>query len=141
MELPAGLRGEEETPVSVNYSLAVKNTRLAAVMAAIDAGPGVGVLVIGTLALAGAVGVLATIPLQKPSFTISGGLMTVLGTPLAAYATGSGQAALAELRDSTGAVVATGLTVGLAGTDFIVDYTTVNAGEYVTLTDGAIQHS
>lgn len=127
--------------MSVNYSMSVRNTRLAAVIAALDAGPSFGVLVIGTSLLAGAAGVLATIPFQKPSFVVSGGVMSVAGTPLAAIATGSGQAALAELRDSNGQVVASGLTVGLAGADFIVDYTTVNAGEYITLVSGSIQHS
>lgn len=132
--------------MSINYSATAANARLAAALLAavagqsVDGGAGVGSLVIGTAALSGATGVLATIPLQKPSFSIAAKVATLLGVPLSATASGSGTAALAELRDSAGNTVASGLTVGTAGTDVIITSTSITAGETVSITAGTITH-
>lgn len=142
--------------MAVTYAGATKNNRLKMAFLAgavtpaagesVDSGAGVGVLVIGTSALSGSTGVLATIALQKPSVTISGGVATIAGTPLSVAAAASGVAALAELRDSAGNVIVSGLTVGgtaegtASGKDLVLAASTISAGVTVQLTSGAITH-
>lgn len=142
--------------MSVNYPTATKNNRLKMVFLAgavtpaagesVDAGAGVGVLVIGTSALSGATGVLATIPLQKPSVTIAGNVATIAGTPLSAAATASGVAAKAEVRDSAGNVIISNLVVGgtaegtTAGADIILNASTLATGESVVVNSGTVTH-
>lgn len=123
--------------MAVNYSTAVKNARLQAVITALGTA---GTLVIGTSALAGATGVLATIPLQNPAATVNNGVLTLAGLPLTANASATGTAARAELRDSAGTVVCTGLTVGTSGTDIIINATAVSNGQTVQVTAGTITH-
>jgi len=123
--------------MAVNYSTAVKNTRLSAVVTAIDAGPSFGTLEICTT---GYTTVLATITLAKASGTGSGGVLTFSGTPIATTASNNGTAALARLKDSTGTVVADGLTVGTSASDVIVNTITFASGGSVTLTSATITH-
>lgn len=106
----------------------------------VDSGASFGTLVIGTSALSGATGVLATITLQKPSFSISGKVATLLGVPLTATAAAGGTAALAELRDSAGNVIISGLTVGTSGTHIIVANATISSGQTVTVSSGTFTH-
>lgn len=134
--------------MAVTYSAAVKTNRLSNVVDAIAgktyaSGTGVGAagtLVIGTSALSGATGVLATITLQNPPATVSGSVMTIAGTPLSATAGATGTAALAELRNSSGTVIVSGLTVGTTGTDIIISSTSISSGQTVTLSSGTITH-
>lgn len=123
--------------MSVIYTTTAKNSRLTAVVNLIDAGSGDGVLVIGTSSLSGSTGVLATITLQKPSFSVSGGVMTLNGTP-SALISAAGTAALAELRDSNSNTVVSGLTVGTSATDIIVGTTTFVQNVNVTVNSGTI---
>lgn len=126
------------------YNTAGGNARLAAVTTAavlgqsVDGGPSFGLLVIGTSSLSGATGVLATFTLQKPSFSIASKVATLLGTPFNVTASNSGTAALAELRDSNGTTIASGLTVGTSGTDIIVNNTNVTLGQALSCTSGTI---
>ena len=126
--------------MSINYSTTVKNNRLTQVLNAVDGGAGNGTLVIGDSTLSGATGVLATLTLAKPSATVSAGVLTLSGVPISATASATGTAAKAELRDSTGAVVASGLTVGTSGTDIIISSTAVSSGQTVQLNSGTITH-
>jgi hypothetical protein len=132
----------------INYITAVKSNRLSMGLLAasvtpaagqsVDANSGNGLLVIGTSSLSGATGVLITVTLQKPSFSISAGVATLLGTPLSATASASGTAALAELRDSAGNTIVSGLTVGTSGTDIIVNNTAIVNGESVSISSGTV---
>jgi hypothetical protein len=142
--------------VAVTYPTATANNRLRmaflngavtpAAGESVDAGAGVGVLVIGTSALSGATGVLASIALLKPCVSISGKVATILGVPLSANATAAGVAALAEIRDSAGNVIVGGLTVGgtaegtAAGKDVVLNASTLANGETVVLSSGTISH-
>ena len=138
--------------MSVNYSTTAKNARLVAALTAavsgqsVDGGSSFGTLVIGTSALSGATGVLATITLPKPSFSISGGVATLLGVTLSATASANGVAAKAELRDSAGNVIVSGLTVGgtaegtAAGKDVVLTSATAISGQAVQVTSGPITH-
>ena len=132
--------------MSVTYSTAAGNARLTAGLittstsagASADGQSGDALLVIGTSALSGATGVLATITLQKPSFTIASKVATLAGVPLSATPSANGTAALAEIRDSASNTVISGLTVGTSGTDIIVSTTTLSTSVPVQVTAGTI---
>lgn len=124
--------------MAIVYSNAVKNARLQAVIDALGTGA---VLVVGTSALNGAAtGVLATIPLADPAFTLGTASMTLAGTPRSATASATGTAAKAELRTSAGVVVVSGLTVGTSSQDFVINATAISSGQTVQVTAGTINH-
>lgn len=123
--------------MAVTYNTTLKNTRMSAVFAAIDAGAGNGTLEIGTSGMAS---VLATITLAKPSASVSGGVMTFLGTPLSATAAATGTAAEARIKESGGTAIITGLTVGTSGTNIIISSTSITSGQTVQMTSGTITH-
>lgn len=99
-----------------------------------------GTLVIGTSALSGATGVLVSFTLGTTPGTVSAGVLTISGTPLTATATGTGTAAKAELRDNSGNVIVSGLTVGTSAADIIINATAISSGQSVTLSSGTITH-
>jgi hypothetical protein len=119
------------------YSNTVKNARLQEVIDAIGSG---GFLVIGTSALSGATGVLASVPLANPAFTLGTATMTLTSVPRTVNASGTGTAAKAELRTAGGVVVASGLTVGTSGTDIIINALAISTGQTVQVTAGTINH-
>lgn len=123
--------------MAVNYSTTVKNSRLTVVRDAIDGGPAAGTLEICTAAYAV---VLATVTLNDPCGTVSSGVLTFSGTPIAATAGNTGTAAIARFKDSTGTVVADGLTVGTSGTDITVNTTSFTSGGSVSVTSATITH-
>ncbi len=104
----------------------------------VDGQSSYGKLVIGTSGLSGASGVLATVILQKPSFSISGKVATLLGVPLSATPSANGTAALAELRDSGDNTVVSGLTVGTSGSNINLTTTTLSTSVPVQVTSGTI---
>ena len=89
--------------MSVIYSNTVKDNRLNVVNDAVNSktyasGTGAGSagqLVIGTSALSGATGVLATIALPNPGFTEASQVLTLAGVPLSVAASAGGTAAKA----------------------------------------------
>lgn len=130
------------------YATVVATNRLNVVNDAVNsktyvAGSGAGSagsLVIGTSALSGATGVLVTIALPNPAFSISGRVATLLGVTLTGTSGAAGTAALAELRNNAGTVVYSGLTVGTSASDVIVNTTTVSNAQPVNVTSGTITH-
>jgi hypothetical protein len=134
--------------MAVNYSTVVKTNRLQNVVDAIasktyvvGSGAGsAGSLVIGTSALSGATGVLATIALPNPPAVASGTTLTISGVPISVTASATGTAALAELRNNAGTVIVSGLTVGTSATDIIISTTSITSGQTVQLTSGVITH-
>lgn len=122
----------------VVYNNTVKTDRSQVVIDWIGA---TGLLVIGTSALnGGATGVLAEIPLANPPFTNVNGVMTMASAPRTVNATGAGTAAKAEIRGVGGAVIVSGLTVGVAGSgaDVIINATSITVGQSVQATVGTI---
>lgn len=97
-------------------------------------------LVIGTSALSGSTGVLATITLNTTPGTVSGDTLTLSGMPISATASATGTAAKAELRNNAGTVIVSGLTVGTSGTDVIISSTSISTGQTVQITSGTITH-
>lgn len=128
-------------PAAVTYSTATKTARMTAVRDAIDGGAGAGKLVIGTSSLSGATGVLATITLNDPSGTVSGLVLTLSGFPKTVAASATGTAALAALRTSADTDIVTGLTVATSAADIIVDNTSINSGQNVTVNSFTITHA
>jgi hypothetical protein len=134
--------------MSVTYSSTVKDDRMQQVIdrtigktpAAATGSATAGSLVIGTSALSGGTGVLATIPLTTTAFTLSGGVLTLHGLPRSAVASAAGTAAKAEIRNNAGTVIVSGLTVGTSAADIIVGTTTFSSGLTVTVTAGTITH-
>lgn len=124
--------------MAVIYSTAAKNARLQGVVSTIDAGSGAGVLQIGTASMAT---VLAEITLADPCGTVASGVLTFSGFPRSdSSANATGVAAAARIRDSNGADVITGLTVGVpgSGADIILETTNIDTGEIVTLNSATI---
>lgn len=126
--------------MAVVYPTGVKNARLDAVAAKIDAGIGPGKLEIGT---AGMASVLATIQLSDPcAAAAASGILTFSGFPKSdASADATGTAAAARIRDSDNNDVITGLTVGTSDTDIVVDSTSITAGQMVTVSSATITHA
>lgn len=122
--------------MAVIYNTATKNARMQAVADNIDGGSGAGVIEIGTTGMGT---VLAQITLADPCGTVSSGVLTFSGFPRSDNsANATGTAAAAVIKDSNGTVVVSGLTVGTAGTDIILDTTAIDAGEIVTLNNASI---
>jgi hypothetical protein len=100
---------------------------------------GGGLLVIGTSGLSGATGVLASVVLTStPPFSISGKVVTLSGTPLSVSPSANGTAALAELRDSAGNTVVSGLSVGTSGSNVNLTTVTLSTGVPVSITSGTV---
>ena len=121
----------------VNYVTAVKNTRMTAVLNAIDAGAGAGKINIYT---AGYAALLVSIALADPSGTVNAGALTLAGMPKSGTGAAAGNAAIARILDSDDTVVAEGLTVGTSGTDIVIDNVNIAVGQNVNITAGIITH-
>ena len=125
--------------MAITYSTTVKNTRLSAVVTALGSGAK---LVIGSAGSAGGsiTTALATIVLNSTPASVSSGVLTFSGLPLSDVADATGTANSARLEDSSGTVIASGLTVGTSAADIIISSTAVTTGQTVTLTSGTITH-
>ena len=124
--------------MAVNYVASLKSTRMAAVITAIDAHASPATIEIGTASMAS---VLVTITLSDPSFTESGGVITMAGVPKSGVAANAGTAAAARIKEGGGTSIVTGLTVGTSGSDINLNSTTIAVGQTVTITSGTITHS
>lgn len=125
--------------MAVTYTTAVKTARMQAVADQIDAGASPGKLKIRDASNV----VLATLILADPCGTAASGVLTIDFSPAisdtAADATGT--AANAIITDSADTTVVSGLTVGTSGTDIVIDNTSINIGQTVTVTAGTITHA
>lgn len=125
--------------MAVTYSTTLKTARMQAVIDAIDGGVAAGTLEIGTTGMAS---VLAALTLADPCGTAAAGVLTFDFDPDISdtSADNTGVAAAAQIKDSAGNVIISGLTVGTSGTDIVLDSTSITAGQTVTLTSGSITH-
>jgi hypothetical protein len=123
--------------MTVVYSNTIKNNRMTQAELGIDNNAAAANLLIGTAAMATT---LVTIPLSKPSFTVSGNAMTMAGVPHSGTASATGTAAAAQINDGGGTAQVTGLTVGTSGTDIVLNSTSITSGQTVTITAGTITH-
>jgi len=120
----------------INYNTATVNQRLDVVVNNIDAGSSNGVLRL----LDASAQTVATIALVKPCGTVSNKVLTFSGLPLPCPLTlVSAQIVAADIEDSTGLVVASGLTVGQStASDIVMGNTIVSSGQIITLTYATI---
>ena len=123
--------------MAVNYNTNVKNSRLQAVIDAIDAGAGPGTLEICSAAY---VSVLAVLTLADPCGTKSGGVLTFSTITEDSSANAGGTAAVARIKDSDGTVVLDGLTVGTGSENIVLNTTTIAAGDIVQISSATITH-
>ena len=108
------------------------------VISAVDGNAAQATLEVGTTGMAAT---LVAITLAKPSFSESGGVITLIGVPKSGVASGTGTAAAARIKDGGGTSIVTGLTVGTSGSDINLNSTTISTGQTVTISSGTVQHS
>lgn len=126
--------------MTVTYTTAVKNARLDAVVTAIGAN---GKLKLFTAADA----LLATFTLAAIAGTVSSGVLTFSdangGTAgiLNTTASGAGTATKAGITTSADVDIVTGLTVGTAATDLIMDNNVLAISQAVTVNSATITHA
>lgn len=126
--------------MSVVYDISLKNTRMSAVVSAIDNG-GAGSLNFGTSSGFGGANLLATITFNATCGTVSGGVLTFSGTPLVdSSAANTGTAAEGEVLDGTGHIVISGLTIATSAADIVLSSTSIVEGQSVTITSASITH-
>lgn len=113
--------------MALTYVTATKTSRMNAVVTDIGAS---GKLEIGT---AGMATILATINLNATAGTVTNGVLSLSGFPKTVAASATGVAAAARIRTGANADVITGLTVGTSGTDIVLDNTSINSGQNVTI--------
>lgn len=121
------------------YSTAAKAARMTAVRDLIDAGSTFGRIEIGTLNMGST---LVVVALVKPCGTVAGGVLTMSGFPLAdTDADLGGTAASAQVVDSDGNVIISGLTVGVLTGDVRVDTVTILQHQTVSLANAVFTHA
>lgn len=129
--------------MAISLSTAARNARLTALITAIDAGSGPGVLSIysGTRPATGGATttLLAELTLSDPCGTVSGGVLTFNAITQDSSANASGTASWARIVDSTGTHVLD-LGVGTAGSgqEIILNTTTIVAGGPVGITSASL---
>lgn len=124
--------------MAINYSDAVKAARMAAVLAAANAGSGPGKLRIFTAAYAS---MLVEVELDEVDDDAASAILDLLAAPSTGEAAASGTAAIARITDSDNTTVAQGLTVGTSGSDVILDSVNITAGQDVTINSAVITHA
>lgn len=124
--------------MAVNYSAALKSTRMQAVIAAIDANASPAYIEFGD---SGFSTLLCTITLSDPSFSESGGVITMLGTPKSGTAAASGTTVVARIKDGGGNIIVNNLSVGVSASDINLSSNAITSGNPVTLTSGTLAHS
>jgi hypothetical protein len=125
--------------MGVIYQASLRTTRMNAVETDIDSGVGAGTLEIGTTGFAST---LVTFTLSDPAGVVAGDVLTGSGMPKTATAAAGGVAAEARIKNSTGTVIVSGLTVGTSGTNVIISpSTTISNGQTCNLTALTITHN
>lgn len=124
--------------MAVNYDTPTKSARMQATVLQIDANASPAYIEIAT---AGYASVLVSITLSDPSFTESGGVITMANAPKSGVAANAGTGAVARIKDGGGTTKVNNLTVGTSGSDINLNNTSIAAGQTVTLTAGTITHA
>ena len=124
--------------MAVNYDTPTKSARMAATVLQFDAHASPATLEIAT---AGYASVLVSITLADPSFTESGGVITMAGAPKSGVAGATGTAAVGRIKEGGGTTKVNNLTVGTSGSDINLNSVSITSGQTVTLTAGTITHA
>lgn len=127
--------------MSVVYSATVKSNRMQKVIDNLDASASPDLFAsIQIRASASPDQILVTIPLQRPSFVESGGVITLQGVPKSATASGTGTASLGRLLDGAGNIIVDNLSVGAGSGEINLNSTSITSGQTVSITSGTITH-
>lgn len=124
--------------MSVSYANTLKDTRMSAVLTAIDGQTNPAWLEICTVAYAS---ILVVITFSKPSFSEGTQKLTMLNAPKSGVAANSGDAVIARIKDGAGTIWVSNLTVGTSNADIILNSISITSGQTVTITSGSITHS
>jgi hypothetical protein len=125
--------------MAVNYDTATKTSRMAATILRIDNHASPAYIEICTASYAST---LVTITLADPSFTESGGVITMASAPKSGVAGATGTAAVARIRDGGATTIVNNLTVASpSGGDINLNSLSISSGQTVTLTAGTITHA
>jgi hypothetical protein len=124
--------------MAITYNNTVKDARLTVVRDAIDAAVGAGYLELGT---AGFAQTLATVTFSVVSGTVAAQALTFSDMPKSDTNTSAGTPVEARIKDGDGNIVVSGLTVGTAGTDIILDTADLQAAGTVTINSAVINHA
>ena len=124
--------------MTVTYNNTVKDNRMTQVLNAIDGGAGAGYIEICSAAYAA---VLATITLSDPCGTVGTQALTLTMPKSDTNADNTGTAAIARIKDSTGTIVVSGLTVSTSGADINLSSLAITAGDTVTVNSAVITHA
>lgn len=126
--------------MSANWSADIENARMQASLNGIDGNASPAQLQLFTDAYATQ---LVSIILNKPSFSLSGSVLTMLGMPKTGVAINTGVAKLAVIKDGGGNIKLSGITVGNGSLneDIILQNPSITAGQTVTLSSSTLTHS
>lgn len=121
--------------MAVNYITSVKDARMDVVGAALNVSGG-GLIQLQTAGTTP----LVNINLDTVIGASVAGVLTCIGidAPILGTATAAGTAALAVLKDGADVTIVTGLTVGLAAADVILNDLDLISGSQVTMNSGTI---
>ena len=123
--------------MSVIYATALKTARMLATRDDVCGGTS-GTLEIGT---AGMATVLATFTLTTAGGIVATDIWTLAFLASTVAAGNTGVAAAAQIKDSGGTALVTGLTVGVTAEDIVLDSSNITSGQNVTLTAATMQHA
>jgi hypothetical protein len=125
--------------MAVTYLNSLKDTRMTAVITALDGQAGNAAIQIWNAAYAT---MLCSIPLAKPSFTEATQAITMAGGSKSGTAVASGTAALGRIVDGAGSPnnIITGLTVAAGSGDINLNSVSITNGQTVTITSAVITH-
>lgn len=123
--------------MSVNYSDALKNARMQQTLNYIDADAARAHCKVYTFDYST---VLLDFLLEKPSFSLSGYTLTLLGSPLGAAGLAVGLAAQARIFDGAGTLVVDGLSCGQTNANIIITNTAISLGQPNEIISGRLVH-
>lgn len=125
--------------MGVVYRSSLRTTRMNDVETDLDSGTGAATLEIGTTGFSS---VLAIFTLSDPAGTVTGDVLTGSSMPKSTTGAATGNAAEARLKNSTGDVIVSGLTVGTSGTNVIISPSvTITSGQTCNLTALTLTHN
>jgi hypothetical protein len=125
--------------MAVTYATTLKNRRMSAVGAEIDGTNGLGRLELGPAGM-GTILVSLTLDFPSVSGSATAGVITFAGFPKTATAQSVGTLGAGRMVTSAGTSVITGLSVSTAGTEIIVDNTSVVTSQLVVVSSITITH-
>ncbi len=123
--------------MSVTYNATIKTNRMIQVRDGIDGAATPGKLRIGT---AGMAVTILEVALSDPCGIVSGSQLTFSGLPVTQNATNTGLIAEAQFLNGDDVVQISGLTVGVADSDILVNNVNANAGQPITVNPTTLNH-